>query len=68
MLRNERCGRTENNGWTPGNQEDGEMLRSKCCRDRPISDQVDDRAQRSKDKDKEEDPKNNQVGICNCFD
>jgi hypothetical protein len=68
MLRNGRCGRTKNNGWTPGNQENGEMLRSKRRRRRPIPDQVDDRAQRSKDKDKEEDPKNGQVGVCNCFD
>lgn len=67
MLRNKRCGRTKNNGWTPGNQEDGEMLCSKRCRDRPIPDQVDDRAQRSKNKDKEEDPKNDQVNVCNCL-
>ena len=67
MLRNGRCGRTKNHGWTPGNQEDGEMLRSKRCRDRLVPDQVDDRTQRSKNKDKEENPKNDQH-VCNCFD
>ena len=66
MLRNGICGRTKNNGWTPGNQEDGEMLRSKRCWDRTIPNHVDDRAQRSEDKDKEEDPKNDQ-DVCNCF-
>jgi hypothetical protein len=44
------------------------MLSSKRRRGRPIPDQVDDRAQRSKDKDKEENPKNDQVSVCNYFD
>jgi hypothetical protein len=44
------------------------MLRSKRCRVRPIPDHVDDRAQRSKNKDKEEDPKDGQVDVCKLFD
>lgn len=61
-IKNGGCGRTKNNGWTPGNQKNGDVLRSKRCRDRPIPDQVDDRTQRSKDQDKEEDPKNEPSG------
>ncbi len=41
------------------------MLRSKRCRDRLIPDQVDDRAQRRKDQDEKENPKNDKVGVGN---
>ena len=44
------------------------MLRSKRRRDRLVPDQVDDRTQRSKNKDKEENPKNDKQGVCNWFD
>ena len=57
--------RTENNGWTPSNQENGDMLRSKRCGGDPIPDQVDDCAQRSKGQDEEKRPENNSVGVCN---
>jgi hypothetical protein len=61
-------GRTKNNGWTPGNQQNGDMLRSKRCGDHSIPNQVDDCAQRSKDQDKKENPENNdQVSVCNVW-
>jgi len=48
--------RTKNDRRTPRNQENGDVLRSKRHRSRPVLDQVDERAQRRKDQYKEENP------------
>jgi hypothetical protein len=59
-------GRTKNNGRTPSNQENGDMLCSKRCGGDPIPYQLDNCAQRSKGQDEEESPENDRMGVCNA--
>ena len=55
--------RTKNNGRTPSNQENGNMLRSKRRGGCPMPDKVNDRAQGRKDQDEEENPAKDNVSL-----